>query len=92
MHEMILLIALAVSIFGNLFFITRNLDMRNAIQAAVDKAEIEHREFIRIPFNQALSWGFSARHGIFRDPKEFNRKPGGPHPATLSAANRRSLP
>ncbi len=88
-YEMMTLYALVLSIAGNLYFFTKNERLRRVIQAAVDKAERDRAEMVRIPFNQLLKLGFSSRHGFYRD-REFNHKPG-PHPAVLSAARRRKL-
>jgi hypothetical protein len=91
MSEGIILGALVFSALMNVSLLTRHSKIRNEIQDAVDKAELDRRDHIRIPFNRALDLGFSSRHGHIRDRRDFNAKPG-PHPATLSPARRRNLP
>ena len=61
------------------------------LRTGLRKAERDRRDVVRIPYNQlveAMQW--SREHPYMRDEK-FNRKPGGPHPATLSASKRRKL-
>jgi len=87
--ETFALIALLVSLFGNFYFFTQNETLRRVVQAAVDKAERDRSEYVRIPFNQLKLMGFSTRHGLYRD-REFNHMPGR-HPATLSPSRRRKL-
>ncbi len=87
--EMYLLAGLTISLLLNLYQFVGISRLRNVIQGAVDKAERDRAEMVRIPFNQLVMMGFKARHGLFRD-REFNQKPGR-HPATLPAARRRKL-
>lgn len=90
MNEMMFLSALVISLVGNLYLLVRNEEVRRVMQAAVDKAERDRAEYVRIPFNQAISLGFGVRHGLYRA-KDFKHKAGGPHPATLSAHRRSKL-
>ena len=88
MNEMMLFAALVISLVGNLYLFTRDERRRRVIQAAVDKAERDRCEYVRIPFNQARELGFATTHGPYRT---FKHKPGGPHPATLRAHRRSKL-
>ena len=89
--EMVLLFALALSVFGNFYLFSSTQRLRNVLQAAVDKAEADRVEFAKIPVNQLIEMGFQSRHGLWRDPRDFNHKNQTRHPATLSPARRRKL-
>lgn len=91
MHELMILSALVISLAGNLFLFTRDERIRRVLAVALDKAEKDRAGFVKIPVNQVIAWGFQPRHGLWRDPKEFNHKAGGPHPATLRAHRRSKL-
>jgi len=97
MIEGIMLVLLAASVGLNIWQFTWKTELRDMIQQGVDKAERTKNGWVKLPLNDVMRLGFSCRHGGFswperpwRDPKELRRK-GGPHPATLSPAQRENL-
>ena len=91
MTDVILALLFLGAMTGWLVTYLSNQTIRNVIQAAVDKAELDRRGEIRIPLNQVLAWGYSSRHGIHREAKEFNKISQTRHPSTLRAPRRVKL-
>jgi len=61
------------------------------LRTGLRKADSDRRDVVRIPYNQIVeAMGWSRSFPYLRDEK-FGRKPGGSHPALLSASKRRKL-
>lgn len=86
-----LLFALALSLFANLYMISRDQKLRNVLQGALDKADLDRVEFAKVHVNQLQSLGFRSRHGVYRSAKEFKKSTQTKHPALLSPHRRGKL-
>ena len=98
MMEYVLTALLTVSLGANIFLVVSLTKLRELVQTGLDLAAKARTTRVRLPIPDVLALGFQPRNGmqfsedagVFRDPSEFRRKPG-PHPATLSPAQRRNL-
>lgn len=85
----VLLAMMALTAF--LVQLSANQKLRAIIRTGLRKAESDHSEMVRIPYNQlAEAIGWDSELYPMRDDKEFKQCDIG-HPATLSPARRRKL-